>query len=148
MEQSSESNFTADKVDLLCEFLIVESIINESFIITDKNEKIFTGIQNTLKENFTHYYNFDELASDYKISQSLLRKIWAKYCSIPPAKYSMQLRMNEACRLMIETKLSIGDIAEKLNFQDPLYFSRKFRKEYGITASEYRNTYQIRFKPE
>ena len=41
-----------------------------------------------------------------------------------------------------------GDIAEKLNFQDPLYFSRKFRKEYGITASEYRNTYQIRFKPE
>jgi len=48
--------------------------------------------------------------------------------------------MNEAGRLLVETGLNIGEIADNLGFADPLYFSRKFKQTHGITASEYRKT--------
>jgi AraC-like DNA-binding protein len=61
----------------------------------------------------------------------------------------MRLKIEEACRLLVETRKKVGEIAEVLGFSDPLYFSRRFRLETGVTAAEYRNTHQspLSFNP-
>jgi AraC-like DNA-binding protein len=56
----------------------------------------------------------------------------------------MRLKMREACRLLVETQYSVGKIALELNFEDPLYFSKKFHQDIGQTATEYRILNQIK----
>lgn len=49
--------------------------------------------------------------------------------------------MQEACRLLAFTQLSIAEIGYRLGFADPSYFSRRFRVSQGRTPSEYRQRF-------
>ena len=59
-------------------------------------------------------------------------------------EYQMTLRLREASRLLCETDLSITEIASEAGFYDVFFFSKTFRKEKGITPSEFRKTYTPR----
>jgi AraC-like DNA-binding protein len=49
-----------------------------------------------------------------------------------------QLRMEEARRLLRETKTSVIDVALEVGYTDPSHFARLFRRETGLPPSEYR----------
>jgi AraC family transcriptional regulator of arabinose operon len=53
----------------------------------------------------------------------------------------MTLRMREARRLLVETDLTVAEVARKVGFEDPLYFSRCFRHLTGVPPSHYRARY-------
>ena len=57
---------------------------------------------------------------------------------VPPGQFVTQLRIRQACRLLVETDKGIGEIARMVGFSDPLYFARRFRREVGEPASTYR----------
>lgn len=128
----------ADRLDSLCESMIMNSIINEAPPPLSENEAIIRRIRAYVRKNFLEYHDFDDLAAKNGISPSSFRRHWKYHVGLSPAKYLIRLRIREACRLLVETNKSIGQIATMLNFDDPLYFSRKFHKEAGITATEYR----------
>ena len=43
--------------------------------------------------------------------------------------------------LLVHTNLSICEIAQKIGFDDPYYFSRLFKKEMGLSPAHYRKTH-------
>ena len=47
--------------------------------------------------------------------------------------------ISEAKNLLVEGEQSISEIAYKLGFENPPYFSRLFRKETGVSPKEYKN---------
>lgn len=55
--------------------------------------------------------------------------------------YFLDLKVNEAKRLLIEGETALKDIADKLAFSDYNYFSRTFKKHTGYTPLEYRKFY-------
>ncbi len=55
-----------------------------------------------------------------------------------PARYVLQLRLEESCRLLKESRLSIWEIAAHLQFVHAEYFCHVFRKEFGMTPLQYR----------
>ena len=57
---------------------------------------------------------------------------------ISPAQYILSLRMVNAQSLLENTEYNIGEIAEIVGYDNPLYFSRVFKKEYGISPVQYR----------
>ena len=57
---------------------------------------------------------------------------------ISPQKYLINFRLNQACKLMKNTELSIAEISRSVGYQDPLYFSKLFKKEKGLSPSKYR----------
>lgn len=52
--------------------------------------------------------------------------------------YQTRLRMARARELLDTTDLPIGEIARRLGYADPFYFSHRFRSVHGMTATEYR----------
>ena len=46
--------------------------------------------------------------------------------------------MENAANLLESTEMKINEIAKKCGFEDPLYFTQAFKKNYGATPSEYR----------
>ncbi len=60
-----------------------------------------------------------------------------------PSKYIGSLRMQHACKLLVNTSLSISDVAFQSGFNDSNYFTRQFGKIFHITPKEYRNRNSI-----
>ena len=132
----------ADRLDMFCESMIIDSIVHEAPPPLSENEAIIRRIRAYVRKNFIACHDFDELALQNGISPSSFRRHWKHYVGFSPAKYLMRLKIREACRLLVETNNPIGKIAGILKFDDPLYFSRKFHREMGMTASEYRTVNQ------
>lgn len=128
----------ADCIDRLCELMVIESILSEARESVNPEERAIQKIRDHVHERFLERHDFHALARKHGLSASTFRRHWFKQVGAPPAHYAMQLRIREACRLLVETRLRIGEIAEALRFSDPLYFYRRFRLETGVTATDYR----------
>ena len=48
------------------------------------------------------------------------------------------IKLNQACRALRETNLSIPSICELVGYETPEHFMRTFKKAYGMTPGEYR----------
>lgn len=62
---------------------------------------------------------------------------------ISPAQYILSLRMVNAQSLLENTDYKIGEIAEIVGYDNQLYFSRVFRKEYGVSPAQYRKKMEV-----
>lgn len=91
-------------------------------------------IRESLEENLT----IQQLADDMGLSYSNFRKLFKEYTGISPALYQQDLRLQRAKEMLTTTDLSIKEIAYRLNFESPDYFSAKFRIKTGSKPSNFR----------
>jgi AraC-like DNA-binding protein len=142
LERVHKEGRPADSVDLLCEQLILESLLEQEVAPQGQPARAIQKIRNYVEKNYLIDHDFDELASETGLTPGTFRRHWGELVGTPPHRYLVQLRLQQACRLLAESNLSIGEIAAEVSFNDPLYFSRKFRQHTGMTASDYRRHYQ------
>jgi len=73
-----------------------------------------------------------------QISIPCFYRIFKKETNKTPLQYLIDLRINESKNMLKIGSLSIKEIAYKLGFNDPYYFSRLFKKKAGISPVVYR----------
>ncbi len=78
-----------------------------------------------------------DFASECNISVSYIKQLFKKYAGISPKTYYTNLRVQHALTLL-KGDLSLSQIAEKMNFSSPNYFSAFFKKHTGVMPSEYK----------
>jgi AraC-like DNA-binding protein len=79
-----------------------------------------------------------EVARHFSFSEVTLRRRFREASGISPKRYLLELRLNEAQRLLLTTNLSMQEIALQMGFFDLAHFSSTFRKHYGLTPSAWR----------
>ncbi len=105
---------------------------------TDR-DKVLKDLVKDIHENFLHdKTDVESYAGKLNISKDRLSVIFKKKYGLPPYQYQLKLKMDYATDLLLHTDLSIGKIAEKLEFQNQLYFSTAYKKQVGMTPSEMR----------
>jgi Signal transduction histidine kinase len=72
------------------------------------------------------------------MSQSQLNRKVKSITGYNTSAYVLQIRMEQAQRMLASTEESIGEIADKCGFDDQSHFTRAFRQMMGITPSKYR----------
>lgn len=82
----------------------------------------------------------EDVAKELNISYSGFRKAFKEFTGTSPSKYMLELKLNEAKRLLSTTNQSIKEISYSLKFENPDYFPIFFKKRTGLTPGEYRNT--------
>ena len=83
-------------------------------------------------------YNRDTFAADMGASPSTLYNKLRALTGMNVSNFIRDIRMKEAMRLMQKTPdIRISDLAYRVGFKDPKYFSTCFKKEFGIQPSEY-----------
>lgn len=133
-----------DEIDRVSERMIFESLISESRPGLTPQDKTILLVRAFVEEHFAERLDFDALAEEHHLSPATFRRSWARHVSMPPGVYVTHLRIQQACRLLAETRQPVGEIARAVGYEDVLYFSRRFHKATNQTASEYRKQNQIR----
>ncbi|MEH7387330.1 response regulator [Bacillus sp. JJ1521] len=72
------------------------------------------------------------------LSTSYFCKLFKKETGTNFSDYIVKVRLQEAARLLEQTSLRISEIAERLGYSDLAYFSNSFKKQNGMTPSQYR----------
>jgi AraC family transcriptional regulator of arabinose operon len=81
-----------------------------------------------------------ELAAHSGQSIPYYSKLFKERTNQSPMAYFIQLKVQKACELLDQTDLSIQEVAVKLGYDDPYYFSRIFKKVQGASPSIYRQS--------
>ena len=92
-----------------------------------------------MNDNLERKVTVSELAQYARFSESYFYRIFIREKGIAPLSYFMQLKINKAAILLLKTSMSISQIAAKLAFGSPEYFSRTFKKLIGLSPVEFRN---------
>lgn len=76
------------------------------------------------------------------IGISTMKNLFRTYAGISPKAYYTQMRGLEALRLL-EENLNINEIAEKMHYSSPNFFSMSFKKQFGVPPGKYRKDHII-----
>lgn len=91
-----------------------------------------------IRESLELPLTIQQVAEDMGVSYSNFRKLFKEHTGISPAVYQQDLRLQRAKELLSTTNMSIKEIAYRLNFESPDYFSAKFKAKTGRRPSELR----------
>lgn len=91
-----------------------------------------------LSDNISVPFSSENIEKRFYLSYKYMSHLFKKEKGVTMQQYHNSVRMDEACRLLCSTLMSIGEIADKLGFSDVLYFSRCFRNYTGKSPSAYR----------
>ena len=71
-------------------------------------------------------------------TRSYFTTIFRKHTGVSPQEYLLQCRFKNGCRLLAETDYPVQKIAEQVGYEDPLAFSKAFKKIYKMSPTAYR----------
>lgn len=84
-----------------------------------------------------------EIARASMISEVYLRKLFARYLNTGPRQYILKLRLRQAKHLLTNTSFTATAVAEQCGFSSVYYFSRLFKRETGLTPTQYARNNKI-----
>ena len=100
--------------------------------------QIVDSVIGYLRENYAAQVDFSAIASRQFVSASYLSRIFHDRIGVSPSKYLTDLRMQTARKLLADTELSVREVAEKVGYTDPFYFSKAFKSAAGVNPTQFR----------
>ena len=91
-----------------------------------------------IRLNYSQELSLGTLAEIAGLSESYLTRTFKKEVGQTVFQYAAQLRCRKAADMLRSTELAIAQISSYVGYEDNNYFVKVFKKQYGVTPSEYR----------
>ena len=108
-----------------------KDIINDEFAL-----RVIEFMEGRLYGRFT----MDELSHALSFGKTYISKYFSKTCGYSIIEYFNMMKINEAKRLIRESRYNFFEISEMLLFSNSHYFSTLFRKYTGMTPTQYKKS--------
>lgn len=113
---------------------------------TEKNQDYYYVISESIKEYIKNNYSVEaigvpKIAERFHFSANYVNGIFKEQTGETIPSYISNLRLNKARQLLVETGEPISEIAIKVGYSRPTYFSRIFKRKYNLSPIEYRNKF-------
>ena len=91
-----------------------------------------------IQNNYSRDISLDEVSHTVNISPYYFSKIFKEDVGEGFVEYLTKIRMDKAKELLTTTECSMKEICSMVGYADPNYFSRSFKKNVGVTPTEYK----------
>jgi len=111
-------------------------------VIEEKTEHEFVKkIREIVEANFSNDdFSVEQLCKMIFMSHSQLHRKLEALTGCSPNKFIRIVRLNKAKELLMDPALSIAAVSIDCGYNDPGYFARVFKQEYGSTPQEWRGS--------
>ena len=124
---------------------MIERIATEHYIHSQSEKQGAVGysedilyVLRYMNEHLSEKIDLDALAEQIYLSHVGLIWTFKHQLHTTPSRYLIKLRMHYAKQLLLEGALRVGEIASLCGYSNAYYFANAFRKEVGISPSEFR----------
>ena len=121
---------------------------NQSMEFHDLNTDIVDEIERAgryFEEHYNEEINIEQYAVSRNMSTSWFNRSFRSAMGTSPMRFILDVRIRNAQVLLETTDYSISVIAGLVGYDNPLYFSRLFRKAKGLSPAKYRKTFREQF---
>jgi AraC-like DNA-binding protein len=96
-----------------------------------------------IERNFHNNIYIQQLAELSFMSVRNFQRIFKEATGQSPNDFLLELRIQNASKLLTETDLAIYDISEQVGISDWFYFSKAFKKKFGVSPLKYRKQNKV-----
>jgi AraC family transcriptional regulator len=83
-------------------------------------------------------FDLAQLAALAGLSKFHFHRLFRRAVGLPPSRFHLQLRLEEAKRLLRETRQDVMTVGLAIGYTSPSHFAQVFRRETGLSPSDYR----------
>ena len=117
-------------------FSLLSAALEYAYVPKSKVAEIMPAVEYMKAHIFEPELKVSTLHLHCDMSDTYFRKIFCSVYKTSPQKYVTAFRMNQAKQILDEhTCGSVAEVAELVGYQDPLYFSRVFKRHFGMAPS-------------
>ena len=91
-------------------------------------------VENNLSDRL---FGVEQMARELGMSRTNLHRKLKVITGFPPSELIRNIRLRRAAQLLMNQSDSIAQISFTVGFEDHSYFSKSFKKQFGVTPSEY-----------
>lgn len=123
-------NWFIEKIRLACLKMISKK--------KDRSTNVIAKAKAYINSNYNKQISLDDVSREVNISPYYFSKIFKEETGENFIDYLTNIRIDMAKDLLANTDLSMKEICGKVGYSDPNYFSRSFKKNVGITPTDYK----------
>ncbi|MFC3031658.1 helix-turn-helix domain-containing protein [Pseudoalteromonas fenneropenaei] len=101
-----------------------------------------------IREHYHRNISIEELAEMAHLSVSALERRFKKHLAKTPNQFINEVRLENARKLLVETRMPVSLIAYQCGFAEPSYFSKQFRRLFGEIPSQLRRELGLTESPK
>lgn len=98
-----------------------------------------------IRRNY-QFITLKDLARDFYFHENYLSRMIKQHCQVSFRDLLCQIRLKEAENLLINTELSVTEIAERVGYRKPNFFFKLFKEHYKMTPIKYRSKHMQGYK--
>lgn len=125
-------------------FIAIVVFISRKYIVEQKadSHRLFSLAETIayIEKNYMEELNLKELSNMSYLSVRHFIRVFKQNYNMTPIEYIIQLRLKQACKLLIQTQMNIKLISLEVGMTDSNYFSRAFQKKYNMSPTQYRKS--------
>ncbi|MEC0093481.1 helix-turn-helix transcriptional regulator [Paenibacillus macquariensis] len=127
--------------------MLFREVLNETLLCVVNREDscethtLFERISNYIHQNYYQSLTIASLAEQNNVNRNRLSYVFRTHAGMGPAEYLLKYRINMAQEMLFTSDAPVQQIAQTVGMADPFYFSRVFKKQCGISPTEYREKF-------
>ena len=123
-------------------YALIGHLIKIATPITAKQDRGIQVAVAYINENYMDEITVKSLAHLANMSESNFYAAFKKQMGISPIAYLNNYKLSVAAGMLTNTSDTVSEISYSVGISNPLYFSKLFKKTYGVAPKEYRSVYK------
>ncbi len=150
LEKSEKSSFGSEQmIENYIEQLLIRLIRRKSSqrtaVKNTSGEILLLKICDYLENNIDKSLSFNDIQKNFNTSASVIKRLFHNNLNCGIMEHFLHLKIDAAKQMIRENEYNFTEIAEKLGFNTPQYFTTAFKRISGMTPSEYAKSVKSNF---
>jgi len=113
-------------------------VVPSEITVTSLDEKLMQKTLGLVEKNIENPdYSVDDLATDVGMSRGHLYRKLVAITGKSPVEFIRIIRLKRAAQLLKQSQLTVNEVAYMVGFNNPKYFRKYFKEEFGVSPSHY-----------
>ena len=117
------------------------SLSQESSTLSEQDQQLLHQVVECVKKGIDNgKFSIETIASDVCLSRSQLNRRVKAITGVTTQQYVNRVRLEQARELLADPTIQVSEVAYQCGFDDVASFSRSFRRAFGVSPSQHRNS--------